>query len=248
MRNINGFLPCKIVSFLMNLHVEDAPLYLVRAGECTNTRENRIGGDTDLTEEGKQYAEMLKTFFEEEKKRGDLRDFKPSQIKIFTSTMVRANSTVERMKQDFQLFHMKNLDEINVGLCDGMTHEQVRREYPLPENMTKHDLILHQFPRGESYADLIERLEPVIHELQRSKTPVIVVSHHSVLKCLAAYFAKHEIDEIPNLEFPLNCIVKMRPDVYHRNETRYILDPITGQSTIQETQQKDLLVKDFRLL
>jgi 6-phosphofructo-2-kinase/fructose-2,6-biphosphatase 2/6-phosphofructo-2-kinase/fructose-2,6-biphosphatase 4 len=33
----------------------------------------------------------------------------------------------------------------------------------------------YRYPMGESYIDLIERIEPVIFEIERSRHPVIVV-------------------------------------------------------------------------
>ena len=43
---------------------------------------------------------------------------------------------------------------------------------------------------GESYEDLVARLEPVIMELERQEN-VIVVGHQAVLRCLLAYFLDH---------------------------------------------------------
>ena len=36
---------------------------------------------------------------------------------------------------------------------------------------------LIRYPRGESYLDLISRVEPIIFEIERSRSPVIVVAH-----------------------------------------------------------------------
>jgi broad specificity phosphatase PhoE len=44
-----------------------------------------------------------------------------------------------------------------------------------------------RYRRGESYEDLVARLEPVIMELERESN-VLVVAHQAVLRCLLAYF------------------------------------------------------------
>jgi broad specificity phosphatase PhoE len=40
----------------------------------------------------------------------------------------------------------------------------------------------YRYPSGESYEDLVARLEPVIMELERQSN-VLVVSHQAVLRC-----------------------------------------------------------------
>jgi broad specificity phosphatase PhoE len=39
------------------------------------------------------------------------------------------------------------------------------------------DKIGYRYPRGESYFDLIARLDPLIHELESYSQPILVVSH-----------------------------------------------------------------------
>ena len=60
--------------------------------------------------------------------------------------------------------------------------------------------------RGESYIDIIERLQPVIFELERNTNPIIVVSHQAVLRCLLAYFMDIPRKMIPYISFELMSI------------------------------------------
>lgn len=46
-----------------------------------------------------------------------------------------------------------------------------------------------RYPAGESYLDVIQRLEPVIIELEREKESVCIVGHQAVLRALYGYFA-----------------------------------------------------------
>ena len=61
-----------------------------------------------------------------------------------------------------------------------------------PEDFAARDInkFQYRYPRGESYEDLVARLEPVIMELERQEN-VIVVGHQAVLRCLLAYFLDH---------------------------------------------------------
>lgn len=62
---------------------------------------------------------MLEGFFKNELE-------KP--VRVFTSTLRRAISTAE--KTGMPVFQVKNLDEINVGVCDGMTYKEIEERYP----------------------------------------------------------------------------------------------------------------------
>lgn len=46
-----------------------------------------------------------------------------------------------------------------------------------------------RYPAGESYLDVIQRLEPVIIELEREKECVCIVGHQAVLRALYGYCA-----------------------------------------------------------
>jgi broad specificity phosphatase PhoE len=40
----------------------------------------------------------------------------------------------------------------------------------------------YRYPRGESYQDIVSRLEPVLIELLRQKDPILIVSHQATLR------------------------------------------------------------------
>lgn len=44
-----------------------------------------------------------------------------------------------------------------------------------------------RYPRGESYQDIVSRLEPVLVELMRQKDPILIVSHQATLRVLVSY-------------------------------------------------------------
>lgn len=47
--------------------------------------------------------------------------------------------------------------------------------------------MVNRYPRGESYEDVVFRLESVMMELERQEN-VLVVGHQAVLRCVLAYF------------------------------------------------------------
>lgn len=68
-----------------------------------------------------------------------------------------------------------------------MTYEEIEEKYPMDFVARDQNKFSYRYPRGESYEDLVARLEPVIMELERQGN-VLVVSHQAVLRCLLAYF------------------------------------------------------------
>lgn len=68
-----------------------------------------------------------------------------------------------------------------------MTYEEIQRKFPEEFTARDQNKFYYRYPRGESYEDLVARLEPVIMELERQGN-VLVVSHQAVLRCLLAYF------------------------------------------------------------
>ena len=71
--------------------------------------------------------------------------------------------------------------------------------------------LCYRYPRGESYLDLISRIEPIIFEIERSRVTVIVIAHQAVLRCLYAYFHEHDVPDVPRLNIPLHHVIKLMP-------------------------------------
>ena len=95
----------------------------------------------------------------------------------------------------------------------------------------------------QSYQDLVQRVEPVIMELERQEN-VLVICHQAVMRCLLAYFldksaGRHQNshkdlcfakicssaiyvfvflpphpDEMPYLKCPLHTVLKLTPVAY----------------------------------
>mmetsp|Transcript_29799 Transcript_29799/g.27285 ORF Transcript_29799/g.27285 Transcript_29799/m.27285 type:complete len:120 (+) Transcript_29799:1055-1414(+) len=109
----------------------------------------------------------------------------------------------------------------------------------------KSDKLRYRYPRGESYLDLINRVEPILFEIERSKEPVLVIAHQAVIRCLYAYFSKNEIADVPHLSVPLHTVIKLNPETYFCHEYRYTINVDTGDIS-EEQDPKPLYVEDYR--
>ncbi|XP_078446915.1 fructose-2,6-bisphosphatase isoform X2 [Wolffia australiana] len=213
--NISGYLPGRIVFFLVNTHLTPRPILLTRHGESRDNVRGRIGGDTALSEAGELYRNKLAKFVEKRLK-------SERTASIWTSTLQRTILTAGPIV-GFPKIQWRALDEINAGVCDGMTYEEIKRNMPDEYGSRKKDKLRYRYPRGESYLDVIQRLEPVIIELERQRGPVVVVSHQAVLRALYGYFADKPLKEIPYIEVPLHTIIEIQMGVSGVQEKRYKL-------------------------
>eukprot|EP00262_Sarcandra_glabra_P022227 TRINITY_DN9782_c0_g1_i1.p1 TRINITY_DN9782_c0_g1~~TRINITY_DN9782_c0_g1_i1.p1 ORF type:complete len:758 (+),score=155.15 TRINITY_DN9782_c0_g1_i1:186-2459(+) len=214
--NISGYLPGRIVFFLVNTHLTPRPILLTRHGESRDNVRGRIGGDTVLSEVGELYGKKLANFVDKRLK-------SERTASIWTSTLQRTILTASPIV-GFPKVQWRALDEINAGVCDGMTYEEIKKNMPEEYESRKKDKLRYRYPRGESYLDVIQRLEPVIIELERQRAPVVVISHQAVLRALYAYFADRPLKEIPHIEVPLHTIIEIQMGLTGVQEKRYKLD------------------------
>eukprot|EP00850_Spirogloea_muscicola_P020597 SM000221S06935 [mRNA] locus=s221:68947:74861:+ [translate_table: standard] len=219
--NISGYLPGRIVFFLVNTHTAPRPILLTRHGESSDNVYNRIGGDPGLSEAGEEYALKLSDFISK-------RLVGERTASIWTSTLQRTILTARHI-QGFPKVQWRALDEINAGVCDGMTYQEIKLATPEEYNVhdidsaRKLDKLRYRYPRGESYLDVIQRLEPVIIELERQRSPVVVIAHQAVLRALYAYFMDKPLKEVPHIEMPLHTIIELTTGVSGVQEKRFKL-------------------------
>uniref|UniRef100_A0A8C9NCJ1 6-phosphofructo-2-kinase/fructose-2,6-bisphosphatase 2 n=1 Tax=Serinus canaria TaxID=9135 RepID=A0A8C9NCJ1_SERCA len=199
---VQDYIQSKIVYYLMNIHVQPRTIYLCRHGESEHNLLGRIGGDSGLSPRGKQFSQALKKFIEEQ----EIVD-----LKVWTSQLKRTIQTAECLGVLYEQW--KILNEIDAGVCEEMTYAEIEAKYPEEFAMRDQEKYLYRYPGGESYQDLVQRLEPVIMELERQGN-VLVISHQAVMRCLLAYFLDKSADELPYLRCPLHTIFKLTPVAY----------------------------------
>ncbi|KAJ3007626.1 hypothetical protein HKX48_009012, partial [Thoreauomyces humboldtii] len=114
-----------------------------------------------------------------------------SALSVWTSTLRRTYETVEDFDdRDYDLKRIKFLNEIYAGICENMTYAEIEATYPDEFRARHKGKLVYRYPGpgGESYVDVIERLRPIIIELERMQTNVLVVTHQVVLRTLLSYF------------------------------------------------------------
>ena len=203
---IGGFLMSKIASFLMNLQPVPKPVYMTRHGESVYNVKGQIGGDSALSPRGTHFAEALAAYISTK----EAAYLPSSELCVWTSIMRRSKETAQKLNYH-RVVEWRALREIEVGVCDGLTYEEVQEKFPDEYKARDVDKLRYRYPRGESYVDVINRLEPVIFELERQTEPLLIIGHQAVLRCLYAYFFDLPVDEIPYLSIPLHTLIRLDP-------------------------------------
>ncbi len=211
---IQGYVPGKVLFFLMNTHLIPRPIYFTRHGESSFNIENRIGGDAELTPAGVRYSRQLADFLTQRLDSG----VTPT---VLTSTLRRTIDTASTLP--WPSTPWKLLDEIDAGVCNGLTYDQIASRLPNEFAARTADKFNYRYPNGESYRDVIGRVDPLIIELERRQSPVVVVAHQAVLRVLYAYFMDKPAQDCPYLPVPLNTVIELTPGPYGYQEQRHEL-------------------------
>ena len=218
--NVRGFLPSRIAQFLMNINTTRRSIYFTRHGQSEYNVAGKIGGDSGLSEHGEEYAHKLAEWASKDLVKDGRGN--PTLVRLWTSSLKRAVDTVkyiphppvhingvEWVQMRPKVF--RNLDEIFAGVCDGLSNAEIAIKFPNEAAAREGNKFTYRYPRGESYQDLIARLEPLVHEIERQREPILIVSHQAVLRCLFAYFMGIPREDCVNVSIPLNTVIKVRP-------------------------------------
>jgi broad specificity phosphatase PhoE/predicted kinase len=247
--NIRGYLQLKVVHFVMNLHTLPRTFYLTRHGQSEYNVLGKIGGDSSLSPAGREYARRLGKFAEDVISKTHpthhlvkgASDEESDEIpcRLWTSTLRRTQETAQFIPHNilypvwdngdkgpwmqFRPMAKRNLDELYAGTCDGFTYKEIEQMFPEEFAARQKDKLAYRYPRGESYYDVTLRLEPIAHELERTREPILMIGHQGILRIIYAYFMGLERRDAPYVSIPLNTIIQLTPHAYGCHEKRTCL-------------------------
>ncbi|KAG2231406.1 hypothetical protein INT48_003644 [Thamnidium elegans] len=210
---IRGYLESRIVFYLMNLHTRPKRIWFSRHGESLFNLEDKIGGDAGLSPRGEQYALKLPELVRQ--------NIGGRPLTVWTSSMTRTIQTARHL--DFPKKQWKALDELDTGVCDGMTYDEIEAKYPDDFARRDEDKFNYRYRGGESYRDLVLRLEPVIMDLERHEN-ILIISHQATIRCMYAYFMGLSHEQLPYARIPLHTIIELKPKAFSCEEKLYHVD------------------------
>jgi broad specificity phosphatase PhoE/predicted kinase len=185
----------RIRDFLVTDTVKN--LFLIRHGETYFNLQNRIGGNSGLTEEGKAQAEAL------------AQSFKNKKVPvIFTSKKKRTVQTafpIKRLQDNCAIIPLKEFNEINSGVCECMSYKEIRLKMPRVYLARKENKYNYIYPEGEGYNSMKERVDRGIKKaLYLSSNPqnIMIIGHRAVNRMILSHFLYRRKEDVPYIYVP----------------------------------------------
>ncbi|XP_076242324.1 6-phosphofructo-2-kinase/fructose-2,6-bisphosphatase isoform X2 [Calliopsis andreniformis] len=200
---VSGHIESSVLGYLGSVTVKPHTLYFSRHGESEYNILGKVGGDAVLSARGERYAQALATKFNA---------MRIPDLRVLTSRLRRTIATARGVEAPQE--HVAALNELHAGICEGLSYEEMQEHYPQEFAWRDQDKLRYRYPWGESYIDAMQRVEPVIAELQRSNN-ILVVSHQAVLRCIIGFFMDKKPEELPYMEVPLHTIIRVSSQGYN---------------------------------
>ncbi|CAI4064497.1 hypothetical protein SKDZ_09G0640 [Saccharomyces kudriavzevii ZP591] len=262
--NIQGFLASQTVYYLLNFNLADRQIWITRSGESEDNVYGRIGGNSHLTPRGLRFAKSLPKFIArqreifyqnlmQQKKNDENSDNNLyNDFFVWTSMRARTIETAQYFNEDdYPIKQMKMLDELSAGDYDGMTYPEIKNDFSEEFEKRQKDKLRYRYPGigGESYMDVINRLRPVITELERIEDNVLIITHRVVARALLGYFMNLSMDIIANLDVPLHCVYCLEPKPYGITWSLWEYDETSDSfSKVPQTDLNTTRVKEVGLV
>lgn len=172
-------------------------LFLVRHGETLFNQEDRIGGDSDLTNKGREQAKALAEHF--------------TTIRvpiIFTSNYKRTLQTatpIAQQQNPCSIIALPEFNEIHAGMCDGMTYEEIRQQMSHITKARSLNKYRYVYPEGEGYETMKERVQRGLKKvffLNNYGENIMIVGHRAVNRMILSCFLSRQEEEIPYIYMP----------------------------------------------
>jgi broad specificity phosphatase PhoE/predicted kinase len=172
-------------------------LFLIRHTETEFNVLNRIGGESSLTGRGVLQAKTLAQFFSRRK-----------ISYIFTSSKQRTIQTAQpicAMQKNCSIIEIKEFDEINGGICNGMTYKEIEEKMPDIFHGREADKYHYVYPEGESYETMKPRIEAGIKKaffLNRHADNIMIIGHQAVNRMILSHFLYRRENDVPYIYIP----------------------------------------------
>lgn len=184
-------------------------LYLIRHGQTSWNLDGKIQGsqDIELNSTGIIQAEQLS-----KKIVKDDYEF----AKIYSSYQKRAIKTAEILseftKVDYTL--TKGLEEINLGVWEGLSWDEVKKSYPSEFNEWYDNRRYTKPPKGEAYQDMLVRVLTAIQEIiHNNEGNILIVTHSAVIMCLQCYITNTPFEEMTKFKTDNTSITEIDSEV-----------------------------------
>ena len=170
---------------------KNTEIIFIRHGETDFNRARLYFGhlDTDLNKTGVEQLRKTKILFEKREKMPDV---------VFSSDLKRCSQSMEILEIDEEIEKnlTEDLREINFGIFEGKTYEEIKSEYPEKVEKMINDWRNFKADKGESINEMMlrvaEKMDKIINQHRNKK--ILVVAHAGVIQALTSYYLFGNLD------------------------------------------------------
>ncbi|KAI1362521.1 6-phosphofructo-2-kinase [Xylaria arbuscula] len=240
---LEGFLSTGIATYLTSFNLSPRQIWITRHGQSVDNHLGKIGGNSELTDRGHLYSQVLYNFITQKRKEwqidqktriaqssfpplpGDesppypeLNEELDKNTCVWTSMLTRSIQTAQYFEadDDYDVKNWEMLNELNAGKFEGLTYEEIARDHVDEYTKRQMDKLHYVYPGvgGEGYLQVISRLRDMVREIERIKDHLVIIGHRSVCRVLMAYFMDLTRDDIADLDMPLGVAYVIEPKPY----------------------------------
>lgn len=234
-RNCKGYLPSQVAFYLQNIHIGPRKIWLTRHAESVSQVIGESGADAapdsgELTESGRKYSMTIAKYIKLQQENIGISG-PGKEILVLAGTQTVDSQSIAHLQMLYPAATTPLLNELHGGSFTGMSRAVFRAQYPDVHAQREADKLDFRFPGegGESYMDVIQRVRPIIVELERQQRSLIVVCHLAVQRCLYAYFMGIPIKEVPHIDLPQHTLTELVPTPFGTT-SRHIPEAVMEES------------------
>lgn len=221
-RLCDGYIPSQIAFYLQNVHIQPRKIFLSLPAETLDPNDDSYSALTSpnagiLSESGMQYAKDLAQYVFDQAEH--VLEGRAKEVLLLAGALTIHNSTSAHLRERYTCYNTALLNELRAGDLQAVPRRYIKELFPEEFERRQRDKLRYRYPGvgGESYLDVIERVRPIIVELERQRRSVVVICHLAILRCIYAYFMGTLPEEIPYLEFPKHRIIELSPGPFGCN-------------------------------
>ena len=180
---------------------ERTRLFLVRHGETTASSEFRYVGhmDVDITANGVEQMNKLKDRFKNEE-----------LTAVFSSDLTRTKKGAKIISSCHKIdpVAFKELREINLGIWEGLTRDEIIEKYPREHQQRLEDFANYRIKGGENFEDLkkrvMKKLLEIINEFKGKN--ILLVAHGGVNRVILFDALNLDLQLLPRIDQTYGCL------------------------------------------
>lgn len=125
---------------------------------------------------------------------------------IYSSPLLRCRKLTEYLAKGRNIIYEERLKELHFGNWEGMSWDEISKTKEAKQWFG--DWLTNACPDGESYLQLISRVDSFLQQIIEKNEDVLIITHGGVCRALYCLINKLKPEDAFKIEINYGCIVK----------------------------------------